>query len=649
LNYSSALRFLRRWWYPLLGFGVGALVGLGWRLFHQPRPLYVATAKLVASEEPGAPEQILLGEFRGTRKNKLLQAAARISSLDFLKQVAERWGKGDAGEVARALRSRVRVNLRSSREILGQGIVGEPDILEVSVIWDDPQAAVELARELVSLAVEDNLKLKTWQHQRELEFIREQMQAYSRELDQLTERMRRFQDSGGDVSQKRTALASKLADLEAELESLSAEEARLASLEAWATDKGELPGYAKFLISDERVSSLAWDAWETEAQLAAAQKELGPENPQVKELEAELKVKKKKLLEAIGDRRKAIESLRKGLLRKRESLREELRSLSKEELEYLKLLRRKEAVEDIYTLLAQRLEEVRIAQAGVTPDYTVLETPSEASQIRAGGGYFWFSLLGGGAGFTVGFLLLLLFAYLDTTLSGAEELRRRGYKVLVELPRVQDPLSDEVLPEKCKILAFMLGFVDGGRKLVSVTSPAAGEGKTVVSLNLAKAVASLGKRVLLVDMDHYKKALSKALGVDGFGVKEVVDGSLALEEALTKSEVEGIWVLPPGEGKVEDVRGLRALLRKLKEKEFDCVIVDTPPALLVAEAASVASVADAVVLVAAVGRTDTRDLANTWERLKGLGAKLSGVVVNMERAGRKYYSGYEYYRSSKGS
>ncbi len=631
-----------------MGFAVGALAGVAWRAFNRPKPLYTATAKLVASEEPGAPEQILPGEFRVTRRNKLLRAAARISSLDFLQQAAEKLAKGEeAPALAEKLRRRIRIRLRSSREFLGEA-VGEPDILEVSVIWDDPQGAVDLAREIASLAVEDNLKLKTWQHQRELEFIREQMQTYSRELDQLTDQMSKFQDSGGDVAQKRSALAERLGEIEAKLEELETEDSRLAALEKWASGGGELPGYAKFLLVDERVKALAWDAWETEEELAAAEKSLGPENPQVRELRAQLAAKKEKLLQAVKDRREAISKVKRELLAKRDELRQELQKLSKEELDYLKLLRRKEAVEDIYTLLAQRLEEVRIAQAGVTPDYTVLETPTSASVIHAGGGFVRFGLLGGGAGLTVGFLLLLLFAYLDTTLSGAEEIRRRGFKLLIDLPRVQDPLEDGVLLEKCKVLAFMLGLVDGAKQVVSITSPSAGEGKTVVSLNLAKALASTGKKVLLVDLDHYRKTLSRLLGTDGEGVKEVVEGRLSLTEAISESKVERVWVLPPGSGSAGNVQGLRKLIRAFKGADFDCVVIDTPPALLVAEAASVASEADKVVLVAAVGRTDVKELSDAWERLKSLEARLAGVVVNLERVPRRYY--YKgYYTSSKGS
>jgi capsular exopolysaccharide synthesis family protein len=203
-------------------------------------------------------------------------------------------------------------------------------------------------------------------------------------------------------------------------------------------------------------------------------------------------------------------------------------------------------------------------------------------------------------------------------------------------------------------LATNLAFAGpaGLPRVLMVTSPLPGEGKTTVSVNLAITLAHNGGRVLLIDADLRRGAVAEALGIAHQpGLSEILLGSVAYREAtkeISISETARLRVITCGRpvhnpGALLGTR-IQPLLESLRE-EYDAIVVDTPPVNVVADAAVIGAQSDGVIVVARAGVTGVQALAFASGELRHVGAPIVGTVLNDIdfRRDADYDEAYEYY------
>ena len=202
--------------------------------------------------------------------------------------------------------------------------------------------------------------------------------------------------------------------------------------------------------------------------------------------------------------------------------------------------------------------------------------------------------------------------------------------------------------------AICFSAFGGTHRVLSVTSPAAGDGKSTLALNLALSLAQSGKRTVLVEADLRRPKVHKLTGVDNeTGLVDLLRGEVEIDDAIQSTSVPDFFVLPCGK-RPKDPAELLAkpqfeqLLQVLRER-YDYVIVDTPPVLAVTDPCGVAARVDGVIVCMRLSR-HTRDLGRrTIEQLRDVGATLTGIVINgvEERDAYGYgnyrYSDYRYY------
>jgi succinoglycan biosynthesis transport protein ExoP len=182
-------------------------------------------------------------------------------------------------------------------------------------------------------------------------------------------------------------------------------------------------------------------------------------------------------------------------------------------------------------------------------------------------------------------------------------------------------------------------------KVLAVTSPSSGEGKTTVASNLAIALTQLNPGVLLIDGDIRRPRLH-----DVFGIRQVAGGlaemlsdtrpvsELKTEQYIRPTKIPGLSVLPAGS--LPDLNipqalyshRLEALIARLR-KEYSAVVIDTPPVLLFPDARILAKRADCVAFVVRANRTGMEWASAAHHRLIEDGASVLGVVVNDFKAG----------------
>jgi polysaccharide biosynthesis transport protein len=185
------------------------------------------------------------------------------------------------------------------------------------------------------------------------------------------------------------------------------------------------------------------------------------------------------------------------------------------------------------------------------------------------------------------------------------------------------------------------------RSLV-ISSATPGEGKSTTSLNLARAAAAMGQRVLLVDADLRRPQLHRRLNIINLrGLSNVIVSEMRLEQVWQRSpHDEGVYILPAGSIPPDPVkllssRRMQGLMEQM-QAQFDLVIYDTPPILGFADSNLLAAHTDGMVLVVGLGKTDQNALTQALETIKISPVSVLGLVTN----GVKAYTSqtYSYYR-----
>ncbi len=214
------------------------------------------------------------------------------------------------------------------------------------------------------------------------------------------------------------------------------------------------------------------------------------------------------------------------------------------------------------------------------------------------------------------------------------------------LPQMKglDPAS-----ESYRVLRTNIHFatVDAPARTLLVTSSNPGEGKTTTAANLAFAMAMDGKKVILVDTDLRRPSLHKLLDIPALpGLTDVLLGHspLAPQEIMSGLSVLTSGSTPPNPGELLNSRKFRNLVSELTERA-DVVIFDSPPVLVAADAAILASQMDGTIVVVETGVTKKANARRALQLLRQARAILLGTAYNkmrsMDSPGYYYYN-YQY-------
>lgn len=430
----------------------------------------------------------------------------------------------------------------------------------------------------------------------------------------------------------------------------------------------------------ETLASLLGRQRELNANLADAQTVFGPKHEKVRGLNDQLVIIDTAIEEEISRATSDVVNRVAFLKRQRSSLASRLESLKQEAFElnelgltYNQMQDRADSLRQLYDAVLKRSEELDINSLFESNSIQVLE---EAELPRApfspnlpynlGVALLVGLALGGG--------IIFLIAALDNTVKAEDDITRyTRAPVLGMLPEVDaatiktlvgtgdnplDKITHEApkssFAEGIKTLRTNLMFMaaDAPPKLLLVTSPGPGEGKTLISTNMAIAMAQSGLRTVLVDNDLRRPRVHKALGIDRpDGLSDVIRGELELDSAIFQTDVPNLWAIPaghipPNPTELLHTTAFDEVIEELSER-FDRVILDSPPVGAVADALILSRSVDAVLLVLKYGQTRKEMLKRTIDQLEAIGAPLMGMVLNdIKKDAAGYGYAYYYYRYS---
>jgi len=338
--------------------------------------------------------------------------------------------------------------------------------------------------------------------------------------------------------------------------------------------------------------------------------------------------------------------------------------------------------EDLYT----KLQEANIS-AGIKATNITLVSPARTEAYPIRPIPVQYVAMGGMIGVFFGLAIAYTVHALDRTVSTPEEMeeltgrpvigiipdltksgRSYGAYLRKTISKIAEPVApgalqvwmlahpDSVAAEAFRSLrtSIMLSKAGGGAKTILITSCVPGEGKTTITSNLAAAFAQHSKRVIIVEADMRRPRMTHVMEVPSeLGLSNVLTATATTEQAIIRGfQLPTLDILPAGPQppNPSELLGSKAFLELLDKLrlEYDLVLLDSPPALLVADPVSMASLTDAVVWVSRAGVVTRPYLSRANGLIDRNRMPVIGFVINgVTDSDSGYGYGYGSYYSEK--
>lgn len=221
---------------------------------------------------------------------------------------------------------------------------------------------------------------------------------------------------------------------------------------------------------------------------------------------------------------------------------------------------------------------------------------------------------------------------------------------------------DYTSKEAMNTLCTNLSFSGDSLKKIMITSCRPHEGKSYISMNLMRAMASIGKSVILVDADLRKSMLAGRYGIQTndklLGLSHYLAGMCPAEDIVYQTNIENAHMILAGQEVVNSLPLLNTprlpgLLNGLADY-YDVVIIDTSPVGVLIDSAQIAKSCDGVLFVVTDNEINRRELKEARLQIEKTGCPILGAVLNKtefnSRSSRKYYqkSYYSYQQAYYG-
>jgi capsular exopolysaccharide synthesis family protein len=356
--------------------------------------------------------------------------------------------------------------------------------------------------------------------------------------------------------------------------------------------------------------------------------------------------------------------------------------LNLKELEYHRLDRLRAQNEKLYGVLLEQTKEADLRRMMNTNNIRLVDAaPEPKAPIRPKIPV----ITGTGAliGLILGLALMFFAEQLDRSLKTPDDVEQRlGVSFLGLLPQAEDavaagankkkgrrsprrPVTDEnarpelivharptsTVAEAARTIRTNVMFMnpDNPHRRLLVTSAAPSEGKTTVACSLAISLAQSGQRVCILDCDLRRPRLHKVFDrVGDAGLTNVLLGDATIDEVVQPTSIENLFSVPsgpvpPNPAEIMHSERFRKFLDELSER-VDRIILDSPPVMIVTDAAIASKLVDGVIFVVRAFKTRADMAQQGVKALRDVDASIVGAVLNAVELGKASYGyGYSYY------
>ncbi|MDX1776175.1 MAG: polysaccharide biosynthesis tyrosine autokinase, partial [Desulfobulbales bacterium] len=403
-------------------------------------------------------------------------------------------------------------------------------------------------------------------------------------------------------------------------------------------------------------------------------KKYGKEHPRMKAALSELQTLQERKNAEIG---RIIDSLNNeyqvalareaSLMAALERQKQESLELNKKAIEYGVLKREAEGARELYDLLIRRFKETSVTEEIDTGNIRIIDRAESAFKVSPNTRRnFKLAVV---VGLMLGLGLAFLLEYLDNTIKTPEELEQvlnmpyLGLIPLMDMNKsglLRNGFSEDLITikqpravasESYRSIRTRIVFSspEHAPKSMLITSVTGEEGKTLTSANLAITMAQAGSKVILLDCDMRKPRLHRLLGLNrDRGVSNVLVGDCNLDEVIVETKIPNLHAIscgpiPPNPSELLGSSAMVNLIAGLG-REYDRIVIDSPPLAAVTDAIVLAKIVDGTVVVLQANSTPKEMAKNVLHHLQVVKAHILGVVLNkVDLQKNAYYYRQNYY------
>ena len=594
-------------------------------------------------------------------------------------------------------------------------------IVEIFSEWPDPALAAEFANALAETFIEHNLETRWKSTQRSGEWLTKQLEELRVKLEQSEEKLQQYARISGLLftSEKGSVAEQRLSQLQLELSKAEAD--RIGKQSRFEIANTSLPESLPDILDNGPLGTYQLKLTDLRRQLAELSARFTSAHPKFKAVQVQIDqldtVVAKERAHIVGRIRNEYETARRREKLLRNDYANQSRFVAEQgsrAIQYNIYKREVETSRQLYDNLLQRVKEAGVASAMRASNIRIID-PAKPPRSPHKPNHILNALLGLLSGTLLGIVFVFVGERADRTLkqpgdatqhlrvpelgvipsSTRDSPRPKGYGYFhgsrrrKQLNGSSSPSTGNGKPEgaatestetveltswqrkptliaesfRATLTSILFAGENGTRpRVLVVTSPSPGEGKTTVVSNLAICLAEINRRVLLIDADMRKPRVHKIFDIaNRRGLSDLLRESGTIEQRglasfVSGTEIPGLFVLPSG----SPTHSIPNLLHSVRtpeliscaKEEFDTVLIDTPPMMQISDARVLGQMSDAVILILRAGQT-TRDTAKAAsERFLEDGTRVLGTVLNSwnpKANGYGYYDNdyYEYYYAEK--
>jgi capsular exopolysaccharide synthesis family protein len=540
-------------------------------------------------------------------------------------------------------------------------IARESKMVEVVVKGKNPDKEVAFINKLLDVYLKNEVERRRQIGLKTIAFIDQQLEGVSTELKQVEASLESFRSQNNvlDISKTAENLSKDLERLETERSKLDIKlkyyESIANSLKANNLSGLESP--STFGMEDPLLNSMLLELSKMNQERTGLQYSTKEGNPVTEVLDLKIANQKKALLGNVNNFIGATKGAIADLDSKIRKIEGNVSRLPGSERQLVNIQRKFEFNDNVYSYLLEKRAEAGIAIASNTSEKTIVD---RAKQIGAGPVYPNQRLILIGAiaiAFMFAFGLIIAKDFFTDSISSVEELERTT--IIPHIGTIahgsrRDRSTTLVAHSKTEIgesfrsLRVNLQYLTHGMQdnVIGVTSSIASEGKTFCSINLAASLALSGRRTIIVDADMRKPRVAAHFHLkNDVGLSTYLIGHSTIDEVIKPTLIEGLDVItsgpiPPNPLDLIALPTMEELINDLK-KEYDTIIIDSPPVGFVSEYIILMKYTDSNIYVVRANYTSRVHLEKINKLYKENKIKNVSILFNDARRAMNGYS-YKY-------
>jgi tyrosine-protein kinase Etk/Wzc len=526
----------------------------------------------------------------------------------------------------------------------------EKDASIVSLSLSGPSASEEAdyLNKLMELYIKQGIEFKNRTADSTIKFIENQLKLISNTLKIAEGDLQEFRKSNKivNISTEGNLMQSKLEQFETEKINLQLKQKYynyLSNYLASKNESGDIISPSLMGIENQLLSELVQQFAIAQQQKIQLIMNLDQNLPPVSLLMDKIANLKERLVENVKNSQETIKLSISEVDRSISLVNEELMKLPDTERQMINFQRKFDLNNTVYTYLLEKKSEAGIAKASNVSDNRIIDYAQVFNSVQIRPQTRKNYVTAWGLGFLIPAILIFLIDFLNNKIIDKKDVEKGtsapliGYighsDVKSEIPVVDKPAS--ILAESFRsIRTSMKYFVEEhSHPVILITSTISAEGKTFISVNLAAITAMLGKKVLLVGLDLRKPRIHKVFDISNeTGISLYLANGCTYKDVIQKTHIENLSYaasgpIPPNPAELIESARMKEFIMEAK-KEFDIIIIDTPPIALVTDTLLLSKLVDMNIFVVRQRYSSKNTLGLIQELYQSGKMNNMGIVIN---------------------